>query len=162
MRMKDDTFFNEFWKTWSRVANIWSKFGPVRLEPLEKHRLLADSLSNVIFKNEEENANTGCWCLGFQKGRLSIFLLLMQDWLFLGWVHCFILSDLNIYKYSILLETKIVVEATSAVGAYKLVMVSVDKAVIPTNLVVASKRIVEMILKHAGSRATWYNQYPHL
>lgn len=54
------------------------------------------------------------------------------------------------------LGTKIVVEAASAVGTHKFVMVSTDKAVNPTNLMGASKRIAEMIVQHAGSKGNMH------
>jgi FlaA1/EpsC-like NDP-sugar epimerase len=46
--------------------------------------------------------------------------------------------------------TKNVVEAAAANGVKKFVMVSTDKAVNPTNLMGASKRIAEMIVQNAG------------
>jgi FlaA1/EpsC-like NDP-sugar epimerase len=48
--------------------------------------------------------------------------------------------------------TKIVAEAAANCGAEKFVMVSSDKAVNPTNLMGASKRIAEMVVQFVGSQ----------
>ena len=48
--------------------------------------------------------------------------------------------------------TKIVAEAAANCGAEKFVMVSSDKAVNPTNLMGASKRIAEMVVQYVGSQ----------
>jgi FlaA1/EpsC-like NDP-sugar epimerase len=52
--------------------------------------------------------------------------------------------------------TKNVVEAAAANGVKKFVMVSTDKAVNPTNLMGASKRIAEMIVQNAGLHASMH------
>ncbi len=52
--------------------------------------------------------------------------------------------------------TKNVVEAAAANGGKKFVMVSTDKAVNPTNLMGAIKRIAEMIVQHAGLQTSMH------